>query len=254
MSERRKRLNQAVDWLLYKHIAHSVREIAETIGANRSHFSSVLSSGSKPVTDSLLLKLCNAYQELNYEWLANGGESPLVKENVTISGKNVINGNATNSIVGDVKEVSVQIPNKYGDLPSEERKWAPVVPSSVASMPDFDIMGHIKKQMAGGNVERLYSGTLDIDAWHYIPDDDLDDFCKGDCLGIKSYPEGNVCVVPGKLYVIDTRLNGMLVRYLWNDGEGGFMASTSKDGERNRFNIAKNDVIRVYRKLIMFRY
>ena len=46
----------------------------------------------------------------------------------------------------------------------------------------------------------------------------------------------------------------MLVRYLWNDGEGGFMASTSKDGERNRFNIAKDDVIRVYRKLIMFRY
>lgn len=254
MSERRKRLNQAVDWLLYKHIAHSVSEIAETIGANRSHFSSVLSSGSKPVTDSLLLKLCNAYQELNYEWLANGGESPLVKENVTISGKNVVNGNATNSIVGDVGGVNVQMPNKYGDSPSEERKWAPVVPSSMASMPDFDIMGHIKKQMTGGNVERLYSGTLDIDAWHYIPDDDLDDFCKGDCLGIKSYPEGNVCVVPGKLYVIDTRLNGMLVRYLWNDGEGGFMASTSKDGERNRFNIAKDDVIRVYRKLIMFRY
>ena len=124
----------------------------------------------------------------------------------------------------------------------------------MASMPDFDIIGHLTKQMTGGNVERLYSGTLDIDAWHYIPDDDLDDFCKGDCLGIKSYPDGNVCVVPGKLYVIDTRLNGMLVRYLWNDGEGGFMASTSKDGERNRFNIAKDDVIRVYRKLIMFRY
>ena len=253
MSERRKRLNQAVDWLLYKHIARSVSEIAETIGANRSHFSSVLASGSKPVTDSLLLKLCNAYQELNYEWLANGGESPLAKENVTISGKNIVNGNAVDSIVGDVNVVDVQTPNQYGDSPSEPRKWAPVVPQSMASMPDFDIIGHLTKQMTGGNVERLYSGTLDIDAWHYIPDSDIEDFCKGDCLGIKAYPEGKECIVPGKLYVIDTRLNGMLVRYLWKV-EGGYEAATSKDGSRNSFMIADDDVIRIYRKLIMFRY
>ena len=239
--------------MLYKHIARSVSEIAETIGANRSHFSSVLASGSKPVTDSLLLKLCNAYQELNYEWLANGGESPLAKESVTISGKNIVNGNATNSIVGDVGGVNVQLPNKYGDSPSEERKWAPVVPQSMASMPDFDIIGHLTKQMTGGNVERLYSGTLDIDAWHYIPDSDIEDFCKGDCLGIKAYPEGKECIVPGKLYVIDTRLNGMLVRYLWKV-EGGYEAATSKDGSRNSFMIADDDVIRIYRKLIMFRY
>lgn len=239
--------------MLYKHIARSVSEIAETIGANRSHFSSVLASGSKPVTDSLLLKLCNAYQELNYEWLANGGESPLAKESVTISGKNIVNGNATNSIVGDLNGVSVQMPNKYGDSPSEPRKWAPVVPQSMASMPDFDIIGHLTKQMTGGNVERLYSGTLDIDAWHYIPDSDIEDFCKGDCLGIKAYPEGKECIVPGKLYVIDTRLNGMLVRYLWKV-EGGYEAATSKDGSRNSFMIADDDVIRIYRKLIMFRY
>ena len=239
--------------MLYKHIARSVSEIAETIGANRSHFSSVLASGSKPVTDSLLLKLCNAYQELNYEWLANGGESPLTKESVTISGKNIVNGNATNSIVGDVGGVNVQLPNKYGDSPSEERKWAPVVPQSMASMPDFDIIGHLTKQMTGGNVERLYSGTLDIDAWHYIPDSDIEDFCKGDCLGIKAYPEGKECIVPGKLYVLDTRLNGMLVRYLWKV-EGGYEAATSKDGSRNSFMIADDDVIRIYRKLIMFRY
>ena len=107
--------------------------------------------------------------------------------------------------------------------------------------------------MTGGNVERLYSGTLDIDAWHYIPDSDIEDFCKGDCLGIKAYPEGKECIVPGKLYVIDTRLNGMLVRYLWKV-EGGYEAATSKDGSRNSFMIADDDVIRIYRKLIMFRY
>ena len=253
MEEKRQRLNQAIDWLLYKHIAGSISEIAEKAGVNRSHFSSVLKDKSKPVTDGMLLKLCAAYEKLDFEWLSKGKGTPLVKQDVSISGKNIVNGNAVDSIVGDVNVVDVQTPNQYGDSPSEPRKWAPVVPQSMASMPDFDIIGHLTKQMTGGNVERLYSGTLDIDAWHYIPDSDIEDFCKGDCLGIKAYPEGKECIVPGKLYVIDTRLNGMLVRYLWKV-EGGYEAATSKDGSRNSFMIADDDVIRIYRKLIMFRY
>ena len=253
MEEKRKRLNQAIDWLLYKHIAGSISEIAEKTGVNRSHFSSVLKDDNKPVTNAMLLKLCAAYEKLDFEWLSKGKGTPLVKQDVSISGKNIVNGNAVDSIVGDVNVVDVQTPNQYGDSPSEPRKWAPVVPQSMASMPDFDIIGHLTKQMTGGNVERLYSGTLDIDAWHYIPDSDIEDFCKGDCLGIKAYPEGKECIVPGKLYVIDTRLNGMLVRYLWKV-EGGYEAATSKDGSRNSFMIADDDVIRIYRKLIMFRY
>ena len=253
MEEKRKRLNQAVDWLVYKHMAGSISEIAEKAGVNRSHFSSVLKDKSKPVTDGMLLKLCAAYEKLDFEWLSKGKGTPLVKQDVSISGKNIVNGNATNSIVGDIHDLNVQMPNQYGDSPSEPRKLAPVVPQSMASMPDFDIIGHLTKQMTGGNVERLYSGTLDIDAWHYIPDSDIEDFCKGDCLGIKAYPEGKECIVPGKLYVIDTRLNGMLVRYLWKV-DGGYEAATSKDGSRNSFMIADDDVIRIYRKLIMFRY
>ena len=253
MEEKRKRLNQAVDWLLYKHMAGSISEIAEKTGVNRSHFSSVLKDKNKPVTDAMLLKLCAAYAKLDFEWLSEGKGNPLARQDMSISGKNIVNGDATNSIVGDIRDLSVQMPNQYGDSPSEPRKWAPVVPQSMASMPDFDIIGHLTKQMTGGNVERLYSGTLDIDAWHYIPDSDIEDFCKGDCLGIKAYPEGKECIVPGKLYVIDTRLNGMLVRYLWKV-EGGYEAATSKDGSRNSFMIADDDVIRIYRKLIMFRY
>ena len=253
MEEKRKRLNQAVDWLVYKHMAGSISEIAEKAGVNRSHFSSVLKDKNKPVTDAMLLKLCAAYAKLDFEWLSEGKGNPLARQDMSISGKNIVNGDATNSIVVDFRDLNVQMPNKYGDSPSEERKWAPVVPQSMASMPDFDIIGHLTKQMTGGNVERLYSGTLDIDAWHYIPDSDIEDFCKGDCLGIKAYPEGKECIVPGKLYVIDTRLNGMLVRYLWKV-EGGYEAATSKDGSRNSFMIADDDVIRIYRKLIMFRY
>lgn len=84
MEEKRKRLNQAVDWLVYKHMAGSISEIAEKAGVNRSHFSSVLKDKSKPVTDAMLLKLCAAYAKLDFEWLSKGKGNPIVKQNVYI--------------------------------------------------------------------------------------------------------------------------------------------------------------------------
>ena len=162
MEEKRKRLNQAVDWLVYKHMAGSISEIAEKAGVNRSHFSSVLKDKSKPVTDGMLLKLCAAYAKLDFEWLSKGKGNPLVKQDVSISGKNIVNGNATNSIVGDIHDLNVQMPNKYGDSPSEERKWAPVVPTSMAKAPGFDILGHISKQMGGGMADDIDTVSITV--------------------------------------------------------------------------------------------
>lgn len=263
MTEKRDRLVKAIEYLKYGHVIETVSDLAQRMGVNRSHLSSVMNMKTRKVTDELLLKLNSATGELfNTNWLLRGEGDMLKTESTLVN-------NALNSIVGQSNtncSISVgssgetppegfKMANRYNDSPGESGRWAPVVPNGMASMPDFDIIGHLQKQMAGGNVERLYSGTLDIDAWHYVPDDDLEDFCKGDCLGIKAYPQGDERIIPGKLYVIDTKLNGMVVRYLWQMPDGsGYKASTSKDGTRNTFPINRDDVIRIYRKLIMFRY
>ncbi len=261
-NDRRSRLKQAVDYLIYRHIVGSISELSRKMGVNRSHLAEVLNNNDKTVTDDMLVKLLAVCDNaVSRDWLLSGKGDMVPSKSLSQSFEG---NNANNSIVGysnnncslyigdKLSEPEMPV-NKYGDSPSEERKWAPVVPQSMASMPDFDIMGHIAKQMTGGNIEKLYSGTLDIDAWHYIPDSDIEGYFKGDCLGIKAYPQGKECIVPGKLYVIDTRLNGMLVRYLWRV-DGGYSAATSQDGTRNRFDIADDDVIRIFRKLIMFRY
>ena len=94
--------------MLYKHIAGSISEIAEKIKVNRSHFSSVLKDKNKPVTDAMLLKLCSVYGQLDFCWLSEGTGEPIVKTDQHISGKNIVNGNAVDSIVGDVNVVDVQ--------------------------------------------------------------------------------------------------------------------------------------------------
>lgn len=260
MDGNNERFKEAFEYLKYTKKTKDVTSFAKQLGRNRSYLSLILND-KVDVKDELLMLLHCKFECINLQWLLTGHGNMLNENQGQVS---VVEGNnASNSIVGISNSncslvvgengINKQMPNKYGDSPSEERKWAPVVPQSMAAMPDFDIIGHLTKQMTGGNIERLYSGTLDIDAWHYIPDSDIEDFCKGDCLGIKAYPEGKECIVPGKLYVIDTRLNGMLVRYLWKT-DIGYSAATSKDGTRNRFDIADDDVIRIYRKLIMFRY
>lgn len=254
MEEKRKRLNQAVDWLVYKHMAGSISEIAEKAGVNRSHFSSVLKDKSKPVTDGMLLKLCAAYAKLDFEWLSKGKGNPLVKQDVSISGKNIVNGNATNTIVGDFRDLNVQMPNKYGDSPSEERKWAPVVPTSMAKTPGFDILGHISKQMGGG-FERLYSGTAPVDVWHYVTDNDLYPYYqKGDCLGLKAYAKGDCRIKTGNVYVVDTERDGFIFRRFRLNGDGDLVSYTFSDSDPQVFVIPKEDVIRIYSVVLMFRY
>lgn len=254
MEEKRKRLNQAVDWLLYKHMAGSISEIAEKAGVNRSHFSSVLKGNDKPVTDAMLLKLCAAYAKLDFEWLSEGKGNPLARQDMSISGKNIVNGDATNSIVGDVGGVNVQLPNKYGDSPSEERKWAPVVPTGMAKAPGFDIMGHISKQV-GGSFERLYAGTAPVDVWNYVTDNDLYPYYqKGDCLGLKAYATGDRRIKTGNVYVVDTERDGFIFRRFRLLENGDFESYTFNESDPQVFVIPKEDVIRVYSVVLMFRY
>lgn len=254
MEEKRQRLNEVIDWLIYKHIANSISDIAGKMGVNRSHLSSVLNDKNKQVTNTLLLKLCEAYEQVDYHWLSEGIGESVVNKNVSISGKNIVNGNAVASIVGDLNGVSVHIPNKYGDTPSEERKWAPVVPQSLARQPGFDIMSHLSKQM-GGNLERLYSGTACIDIWHYVDTNDLyPHYQKGDCLGLKAYDKGDMRIKTGDIYVVDTIRDGMITRRFRINEDGDLVSYNYNDSDPQEFIIPKDDVIRVYKMVLMFRY
>ena len=214
--------------------------------------SGYITSMRKGFGSEKLNNVLTAFPELNREWLLYGEGDML---NPPATSHTVVNGNGNNTIVGDYNNVSMPRPNKYGDSPDVERKWAPVVPRAMASMPDFDIIGYIKKQMTGGNVERLYSGTLDIDIWHYIETRNLEPkFEKGDCLGLKSFEVGHEFIREGDIHVVDTKSKGLVTTLLFSDGNGGYYGMATFPKEHKDVVIPKEDVIRIYRKVIMFRY
>ena len=229
----------------------SQKDVAEAMNVSTSFINAILNN-RKAIGKKVADKLSNLYG-LSASWLLTG-EGEMLR-NVTNITHNVVQGNANNSIVGDNNNVSMLRPNKYGDSPNEERKWAPVIPQSYAHMPDFDIMGHITKQMTGGDIEKLYSGTANIDVWHYITDDALEPYYRrGDCLGLKAYEKDDLRIIPGELYAVDTKRDGLIVRILYNTDSGDLLAKCTNKPAYDDFVIPKTDVIRIFKKVLRFSY
>lgn len=261
--ERFERFRAAYEHLRSCGLVHNNKDLAKVLEMDTADMSKCMNGKNNRPSTGTLKKLYDAYKGMfNIEWLVNGkGEMLQGSANIENIGNNSIVGYSNSGcsvFVGSSKENASEgfIPhNRFGDSPQEEKKWAPVVPRALASMPDFDIIGHIKKQMTGGNVERLYSGTLDIDIWHYIETRNLEPkFEKGDCLGLKSFEAGHEFIREGDIHVVDTKSKGLVTTLLFSDGNGGYYGMASYPQEHKDVIIPKEDVIRIYRKVIMFRY
>lgn len=213
--------------------------------------SGYITSMRKGFGSEKLNNVLTAFPELNREWLLYG-EGEMLKSSVV--NHNVVHGDANNSIVGDNNNVSYA-PNKYGDSPEMDRNWVPVVPKALAKAADFDIMAHVTKQLTGGSFERLYAGTANIDIWHYLDDDALAPYYqRGDCLGLKAYPKGDLRIIPGEVYAVDTHRDGLIVRILRWDEVGEIQACCTNKAEYQDFQIPKSDIIRIYKKVLRFSY
>ena len=258
-----KRIRAAFDYLQYKGYVKSLTELAQQLHRNYSSLSTLM-SGQRGVSVKLLRDMNRRYPIFNYDWI-EFGEGEMLKD--TELAKNGINqalaNNSPNAIVnasynGNIivsdNNTNDVVPNHYGDSPDDERRWCPVVPTSMARQGNFDIMGHMTKQI-GGNMERLYAGTAPIDVWHYVTDNDLYPFYqKGDCLGLKAYELEDRRIKTGNVYVVDTKRDGFIFRRFRVLENGDFESYTFNESDPQCYVIPQEDIIRVYSVVLMFRY
>ena len=258
-----KRIRAAFDYLQYKGYVKSLTELAQQLHRNYSSLSTLM-SGQRGVSVKLLRDMNRRYPIFNYDWI-EFGEGEMLKD--TELAKNGINqalaNNSPNAIVnasynGNIivsdNNTNDVVQNHYGDSPDDERRWCPVVPTSMARQGNFDIMGHVTKQI-GGNMERLYAGTAPIDVWHYVTDNDLYPFYqKGDCLGLKAYELEDRRIKTGNVYVVDTKRDGFIFRRFRLLENGDFESYTFNESDPQCYVIPQEDIIRVYSVVLMFRY
>ena len=261
------RIVEAIHYLIKQGNYKNQEEIANEIGCTPSNLSGFKKGRDGVLTENMLIRFAQTFRStINKDWVLFGDGEMIIKSADDIQkASTVVNqawaNNSPNAMVNAAYNGNITVAdsektnqNIYGDSPDDERKWCPVVPASMAKQGNFDIMGHISKQM-GGTFERLYSGTACLDIWHYVTDNDLYPFYqKGDCLGLKAYEKGDHRIKTGNVYVIDTKRDGLIFRRFRLLENGDFESYTFNESDPQIFVIPKEDVIRVFSVVLMFRY
>ena len=262
-----QRIWDAYNYLVDEGKVNSVTDLAEKINRNYTSVTTII-NGSRSVTPRIITDM-NRYfgYPFNHEWIMTGKGDMLANKSADDIQKasTVVNqawaNNSPNAMVNAAYSGNITVSegentkrNKYGDSPDEERRWCPVVPTSMARQANFDIMGHVTKQI-GGSMERLYAGTAPIDVWHYVTDNDLYPFYqKGDCLGLKAYDIDDRRIKTGNVYVVDTNRDGFIFRRFRLLENGDFESYTFNESDPQSYVIPQEDIIRVYSVVLMFRY
>ena len=262
-----QRIWDAYNYLVDEGKVNSVTDLAEKINRNYTSVTTII-NGSRSVTPRIITDM-NRYfgYPFNHEWIMTGKGDMLANKSADDIQKasTVVNqawaNNSPNAMVNAAYNGNITVSegestkrNKYGDSPDEERRWCPVVPTSMARQGNFDIMGHVTKQI-GGSMERLYAGTAPIDVWHYVTDNDLYPFYqKGDCLGLKAYDIDDRRIKTGNVYVVDTNRDGFIFRRFRLLENGDFESYTFNESDPQSYVIPQEDIIRVYSVVLMFRY
>ena len=261
------RIVEAIHYLIKEGNYKNQEEIAKEIGCTASNLSGFKKGREGVLTENLLMRFAQTFRStINKDWVLFGDGDMIIKSADDIQrASTVVNqawaNNSPNAMVNAAYNGNITVSegentkrNKYGDSPDEERRWCPVVPTSMARQGNFDIMGHVTKQI-GGSMERLYAGTAPIDVWHYVTDNDLYPFYqKGDCLGLKAYDIDDRRIKTGNVYVVDTNRDGFIFRRFRLLGNGDFESYTFNESDPQSYVIPQEDIIRVYSVVLMFRY
>ena len=161
------RIVEALHYLIKEGNYKNQEEIAKEIGCTASNLSGIKKGRERVLTENLLMRFAQTFRStINKDWVLFGDGDMLIKSADDIQrASTVVNqawaNNSPNAMVNAAYNGNITVSegentkrNKYGDSPDEERRWCPVVPASMEKQGNFDIMGHISKQM-GGTFDRF---------------------------------------------------------------------------------------------------
>lgn len=76
-----KRIKKVINWLIYKGIGESEKEIAERLGYTKSSFSQIV-NGKVPLSDKFISKLCSLDENINLVWVQSGEGEMFIEHNL----------------------------------------------------------------------------------------------------------------------------------------------------------------------------
>lgn len=216
-----------------KFLGLSQRRFEESVGFSNGYVNNI----SKSIGAAKLQQIRDVYPNLNDSWLIDGrGNMLLYSEDAG---------------VGMVAEED-PVAKTLHTTTAAEFSRAPIVPASVAKEPGLDSFEYVQDNIGEVELSNVVVKDMTIYMWHKINDLSMAPrYIEGDLVGLQLCTEG-CTIIPGNVYGIDTKSNGMIVRKLY-PAEEGYIAKALNSEEYPEFFIKQDDIIRIYRKMIQVR-
>jgi transcriptional regulator with XRE-family HTH domain len=199
--------------------------------------------------------IIRAFPELNREWLLFGEGNPL-KTIPTISGDITVNGNG-NTNIGQ-GNTYINDTGNNDDAPYievEEVERAPIISATLARAPQVDVLEAVSEK--ADELEKAPVGVFNapVSVWYRVQDESLaPKYEVGDLLALWAYPKGEEDPIPGKMYGINTSTNGLIVRRLFPQEDGGYIAKAANREEFPDYRIKPGNVVQIYKIMLMVRF
>lgn len=239
--DKKKRLNKVFEYLRFNGVVKTQIDMASLMGASRSNISSALSGKTDVLTDSFLERVSKTFG-INYIWLLTGEGEMLKPSHTTITQTNV-NGN--NNYIGGNGTINNSSTPASAEESPEIAEVVPVVPRSIYTEPNVDILKYCTENDVQMTPKIHQLSTYDL--CYMVVNDEMSPYINpGDRIFLLAYPQGKERkVIDGRVYAVDTKLNGVLTRQLYKT-EGGFLAK-AYNNKYGAEEIEMDDIYRVYR-------
>ena len=204
-------------------------------------------AGQNDLSAKTVEKILTRFQDLSRIYLLTGEGEMLEQGNVTAINNGTISGTMTtaHTIINNAPASPITT-EEAGDVKEpEEVEAVPVVPRSIYTEPNVNILEYVKNndvQMS----PRIHQ-LSQYDLCYMVVNDEMAPYiCAGDRIYLWAYPEGKERkIIDGRVYSVDTKLNGVLTRQLYKTDKG-FLAKSFNPRYADEL-IEWEDLYRVYR-------
>lgn len=211
--------------------------------------------GKTPNSDTIK-KVLLTHPELNPEWLLTGEGKMLKPSTTTNSGDITITGNNNSHIGHGNTSTNCENCNCEASAEVQELQGAPVIPTALCRESGCDILEYIEENPEEVEISPIRAKGVTIDLWWRIRATDNSNaptYLPGDNIALASYPKGEERPRPGRFYVVDTYSNGFELGILFPTDSGDFRMQKKNREEFPDFTIERDDIIRIYRVILMVR-
>lgn len=217
---RAERLNEAFNYLRFKGLVKTQKDLAEAIGATAPNVSSALKGDEKFLTDSFIARFSEAFEEVSSHWLLTGeGE--------------MLRGNEAEGVV------------VAGRKSEDEVSLVPLLPIAAQGGSLNDFVVSVKEN----DCERVVSPIRGADFAMPVAGDSMaPEYPAGSQIFIKKINE-RAFIDWGKVYVLDT-CNGSVIKRVFPSDNAEKVKCVSINPEYPPFEVSYEDIYGMYRVLL----